>query len=140
MWRLESGSWVVGEWRGERGGGKEKKGKKTKKPIIPAHNMEVGNKFIKICKDKGFKDADIAKRYLITEFNNIKTTTSSVDEAYKIFQSITSNDKAAMFNSNGNLDENLVILQFVFFFFCFNFFIHHFFNFFPVVSFTLLSP
>ena len=38
--------------------GKEEKGKKTKKPIIPAHNMEVGNKFIKICKDKGFKDAD----------------------------------------------------------------------------------
>ena len=92
--------------------GKEEKGKKTKKPIIPAHNMEVGNKFIKICKDKGFKDADIAKRYLITEFNNIKTTTSSVDEAYKIFQSITPNDRAAMFNSNGNLDENLVILQF----------------------------
>lgn len=92
--------------------GKEEKGKKTKKPIIPAHNMEVGNKFIKICKDKGFKDADIAKRYLITEFNNIKTTTSSVDEAYKIFQSITTNDKTAMFNSNGNLDENLVISQF----------------------------
>ena len=92
--------------------GKEEKGKKTKKPIIPAHNMEVGNKFIKICKDKGFKEVDIAKRYLITEFNNIKTTTSSVDEAYKIFQSITSNDKAAMLNSNGNLDENLVISQF----------------------------
>ena len=92
--------------------GKEEKGKKTKKPIIPAHNMEVGNKFIKICKDKGFKDVDIAKRYLITEFNNIKTTTSNVDEAYKIFQSITPNDRAAMFNSNGNLDENLVILQF----------------------------
>lgn len=92
--------------------GKEEKGKKTKRSIIPAHNMEVGNKFIKICKDKGFKDADIAKRYLITEFNSIKTTTSSVDEAYRIFQSITPNDKAAMFNSNGNLDENLVILQF----------------------------
>ena len=74
--------------------------------------MEVGNKFIRICKDKGFKDADIAKRYLITEFNNIKTITSSVDEACKIFQSITPNDRAAMFNSNGNLDENLVILQF----------------------------
>ena len=92
--------------------GKKEKGKKTKKPIIPAHNMEVGNKFIKICKDKGFKDADIAKRYLITEFNNIKITTSSVDEAYKIFQSITANDKTAMFNSNSNLDENLVISQF----------------------------
>lgn len=92
--------------------GKDEKGKKTKKPIIPAHNMEVGNKFIKICKDKGFKDVDIAKRHLITEFNNIKITTSNVDEAYKIFQSITSNDKAAMLNLKGNLGESLVIAQF----------------------------
>ena len=35
-----------------------------------------------------------------------------VKEAVKIFQSITQNDKAAMFNTHGNLDENLVMEQF----------------------------
>lgn len=55
--------------------GKDEKGKKVKKPIIPAYNMEIGNKFIQICKDKGFDDKDIAKRYLSNQFNNIKTIT-----------------------------------------------------------------
>lgn len=89
--------------------GKDEKGKK---PIIPAYNMETGNKFIQICKDKGFDDKDIAKRYLSNQFNNIKTITGDVKEAVKIFQSITQNDKAAMFNTHGNLDENLVMEQF----------------------------
>ena len=75
-------------------------------------NMEIGNKFIQICKDKGFDDKDIAKRYLSNQFNNIKTITGDVKEAVKIFQSITQNDKAAMFNTHGNLDENLVMEQF----------------------------
>ena len=68
--------------------------------------------FIQICKDKGFDDKDIAKRYLSNQFNNIKTITGDVKEAVKIFQSITQNDKAAMFNTHGNLDENLVMEQF----------------------------
>ena len=92
--------------------GKDEKGKKVKKPIIPAYNMEIGNKFIQICKEKGFDDKDIAKRYLSNQFNNIKTITGDVKEAVKIFQSITQNDKAAMFNTHGNLDENLVMEQF----------------------------
>ncbi|WP_278716907.1 hypothetical protein [Bacteroides caecimuris] len=92
--------------------GKDEKGKKVKKPIIPAYNMEIGNKFIQICKDKGFDDKDIAKRYLSNQFNNIKTITGDVKEAVKIFQSITQNDKATMFNTHGNLDENLVMEQF----------------------------
>ena len=61
--------------------GKDEKGKKVKKPIIPAYNMEIGNKFIQICKDKGFDDKDIAKRYLSNQFNNIKTITGDVKEA-----------------------------------------------------------
>ena len=92
--------------------GKDEKGKKVKKPIIPAYNMEIGNKFIQICKDKGFDGGDIAKRYLSNQFNNIKTITGDVKEAVKIFQSITQNYKAAMFNTHGNLDENLVMEQF----------------------------
>lgn len=43
--------------------------------------METGNKFIQICKDKGFDDKDIAKRYLSNQFNNIKTITGDVKEA-----------------------------------------------------------
>ena len=92
--------------------GKDEKGKKVKKPIIPAYNMEIGNKFIQICKDKGFDDKDIAKRHLIQQFNNIKTTAGDANEAIKIFQTITQNDKAAMFNTHGNLDESLVMEQF----------------------------
>lgn len=92
--------------------GKVEKGKKVRKDIIPAHNMEAGNKFIEICKEKGFEDKDIAKRYLPTQFNNIKTKAGNVSEAFKVFQSITPNDKEAMLNSHGNLDENLVIEQF----------------------------
>lgn len=92
--------------------GKEQKGKNTKKPIIPAYNIEVGNRFIQICKEKGFDDKAIAKRYLITEFNGIKTTTSSVDKAYDALKAITSNDREAMFNSYNKLDEQLVMDQF----------------------------
>lgn len=92
--------------------GRTKKGKKAEKLIVPVHNMEAGNKFIQICKEKGFEDKDIAKRYLPTQFNNIKTKAGNVSEAFKIFQSITPNDKVAMFNSHGNLDESLVIEQF----------------------------
>ena len=92
--------------------GKDEKGKKVKKPSIPASNMETGNKFIQIFKDKCYDDKYIAKRYLSNQFNNIKTITGDVKEAVKIFQSITQNDKAAMFNTHGNLDENLVMEQF----------------------------
>lgn len=88
--------------------GKEEKGKKVKRAIIPAYNLEVGNKFIQICKDKGFEDKDIAKRYLIGEFNAIKTSTASVDKAFEAFGTITENDKVAMFNEKKNLDEVLV--------------------------------
>lgn len=92
--------------------GKEEKGKKVKRAIIPAYNLEVGNMFIQICKDKGFEDKDIAKRYLIGEFNGIKTSTASVDKAFEAFNTITENDKVAMFNEKKNLDEVLVNEQF----------------------------
>lgn len=92
--------------------GKEEKGKKAKRAIIPAYNLEVGNKFIQVCKDKGFEDKDIAKRYLIGVFNGIKTSTASVDKAFEVFDTITENDKVAMFNEKKNLDEVLVNEQF----------------------------
>ena len=39
--------------------GKNEKGRgKVKKPIIPAHNIERGNRFIALCKDKGFSDKE----------------------------------------------------------------------------------
>ena len=92
--------------------GKEEKGIRAKRAIIPAHNLEVGNKFIQICKNKGFEDKDIAKRYLIGIFNGIKTSTASVDKAFDVFEKITENDKAAMFNEKGNLEEKRVNEQF----------------------------
>lgn len=37
--------------------GKDEKGRgNVKKPIIPAHNIERGNRFIALCKEKGFSD------------------------------------------------------------------------------------
>lgn len=80
---------------------------KANKNIIPAHNLERGEKFISICREKGFEDKDIAKRFLISEFNNIKEQ-YSLDKAFEVFNSITSNDKEAMFNERKNLDEKLV--------------------------------
>ena len=83
-----------------------KKGKANKN-IIPAHNLERGEKFISICREKGFEDKDIAKRFLISEFNDIKEQ-YSLDKAFEVFNSITPNDKEAMFNERKNLDEKLV--------------------------------
>ena len=50
---------------------------------------------------------DIAKRFLISEFNDIKEQ-YSLDKAFEVFNSITPNDKEAMFNERKNLDEKLV--------------------------------
>jgi len=88
------------------------KGSKVVKPVIPPHNLENGDRFIAICLDKGFNKGDIGKRYLITEFNTIKTEAGSVQAAFEVFESITPNDKAAMFNEKENLDETLIIKQF----------------------------
>lgn len=80
---------------------------KANKNIIPAHNLERGEKFISICREKGFEDKDIAKRFLISEFNDIKEQ-YSLDKAFEVFNSITPNDKEAMYNERKNLDEKLV--------------------------------
>lgn len=80
---------------------------KIQKDIIPAHNIENGLKFIQICREKGFLDKDIAKRFLISEFNDIKQG-HSLEKAFEVFSSITPNDKEAMFNERKNLDEKLV--------------------------------
>ena len=80
---------------------------KIQKDIIPAHNIENGLKFIQICREKDFLDKDIAKRFLISEFNDIKQG-HSLEKAFEVFSSITPNDKEAMFNERKNLDEKLV--------------------------------
>ena len=82
------------------------KGKANKK-IIPAYNLEIGEKFISICRDKGFTDKDIAKRFLISEFNDVKHQ-YSLEKAFEVLNSITPNDKEEMFNTRQNLDEQLV--------------------------------
>ena len=86
--------------------GETKKGK-NQDDIIPAHNIADGNRFIKLCRSKGFADKDIAKRFLITQFRDIETRTSR-DNAFKVFEAITPNDKGAMYNERKNLDEKLV--------------------------------
>lgn len=91
--------------------GEKEKGKRIKKNIIPANNIELGNKFIEICKNKGFDATAISKRYLITQFIDIRTITSDVNIAIKAFESITEDEKSAMFNKK-NLKEDLVIKQF----------------------------
>lgn len=86
-----------------------KKGK-VQKDIIPAHNLANGHKFIEICCSKGFTEKEIAKRFLISEFNDI-VTSNSVEAAIQVFEAITPNDKEAMYNERKNLDEALVAKQ-----------------------------
>lgn len=91
--------------------GKTEKGTKTKKKIIEGESINRGNKFIELCFALGFNHRDIAKRYLIERFEKLR---NSKDEeyAFKVFNTITPNDRQAMFNENGNLTESLVIEQF----------------------------
>lgn len=87
--------------------GLKEKGAKTKRPIIPAFNIRNGDKFIELCEKAGFRGAEIAKRYLIKEFNNIRTS-DSVEFAFSVLGSITSDDVKAMLNIYDHLDEQSV--------------------------------
>lgn len=86
------------------------KGRGSKTPIMPSFNIERGDKYIGVCREKGFSPADIAKRYLIRTFNNI-VVEESHDKAMAVFSAITDNDVKAMKNRRGNLDEELVYTQ-----------------------------
>ena len=91
--------------------GKEQKGVKIKKNIIPAHNLKRGYRFIELCKRKGFSDKDIAKRFLIEMFLDLREGDNE-EGVFKIFESITENDRKAMYNERNNLAEDKVIAQF----------------------------
>lgn len=82
-----------------------------KKPIIPAHNIERGNRFITLCEEKGFSAKDIAKRYLSERFSDLFNE-GGEEKAFGIFSLITPNDCQAMHNDKGNLIEEKVIEQF----------------------------
>ena len=86
------------------------KGRGGKTPIIPSFNIKRGDKYIALCREKGFSPADIAKRYLIQQFNNI-VVADSYDKAMAVFSAITDNDVKAMKNHLCNLDEELVYTQ-----------------------------
>lgn len=87
----------------------EGKTEKGKKGMIPErHYLDIGNRFIDTCKKVGFNDKDIAKRYLITEFNEIASR-EGAEKALKIFESISQNEKEAMLNDRKSLNEDQVI-------------------------------
>lgn len=90
--------------------GKDEKGK-AKKPIIPAHNIDRGDRFIKLCKAKGFSDKDISKRYLAERFSDLFNE-SGENNAFEIFNQITPNNVKSMHNDKDNLIEEKVIEQF----------------------------
>lgn len=87
------------------------KGITAKKEIIPSHNLELGNKFIEICKSKGVKQVEISKRYLIVEFNKIRNS-KNTETALKVLESITPDDISTMSNDNEKLNEQQVIDHF----------------------------
>ena len=89
--------------------GATKKGR-NKHDIIPSHNIKNGDKFIKICQAKDFDDKEISKRYLIENFNNIKTEHGE-NFAFEILDGITPNDYSAMIEKN-KLVESQVINHF----------------------------
>lgn len=89
--------------------GETKKGKANKE-IIPAHDIKTGDKFLELCKKAGFKDVEIAKRYLATEFNAL-ITEHDKNFAINIFAQITEDDAAAMLSKSSHLDEEKVFAQ-----------------------------
>ena len=92
--------------------GEKEKGQNIKRPIVPSSQcLKNGNRFISICREKGFEDKDIAKRYLIKEFNDIRNEEADIQKAFEIFEAIDDNDKGAMFNSNKKIDEELIHKQ-----------------------------
>ena len=90
--------------------GKTEKGIKTKKKIIDGENIGRGNRFINLCIRLGFRNKDIAKRYLIERFEKLRNGHNE-DYAFKVFEAITPNDKQAMYNDKGNLTEDNVNAQ-----------------------------
>lgn len=91
--------------------GEKTKGKKVKKQIIPPHNLERGNRFIELCKEKKFSDKEISRRYLASKFEELRTSRNE-EEAMEIFRLISQNDREAMFNHRGKLDEEKINEQF----------------------------
>lgn len=86
--------------------GHQKKGKKER-PIIPSYDIETGDKFLELCKKATLRSNEIAKRYLITEFNNLK---NEKDKAFalKVFDMLTQEDVTLMQNEYSHLDEKKV--------------------------------
>lgn len=91
--------------------GKTQKGVKVKKDIIPPHNLSRGNRFIDLCTEKGFKMKDLSPRYLAEQFQNYRNEKND-EEAFRLFESISENDRLAMYLENGKISEAKVIEQF----------------------------
>jgi hypothetical protein len=89
--------------------GEKTKGKANKN-IIPAHDIATGNKFLELCRKATFKNSEIAKRYLASEFNAL-ITENDKSFAISVFELITEDDAAAMLNKSSHLDEEKVIAQ-----------------------------
>lgn len=89
--------------------GEKVKGK-ANKSIIPAHDITTGNKFLELCQKAGFDKTEIAKRYLVSEFNNLAIEQDKVF-AINVFEQITEDDAAAMLNKSSHLDEEKVTAQ-----------------------------
>lgn len=92
--------------------GKTQRGVKVKKDIIPdSYNIERGNKFIDLCLRKEFTMKEISKRYLAEQFSNL-TSKANDEYAFEVFESITPNDKKAMYGEKGNFTEPEILAQF----------------------------
>lgn len=83
---------------------------KANKEIIAVHDITTGNKFLELCKKASFEDSEIAKRYLVTEFNNL-IIEKDKPFAINVFDQITKDDAAAMLNKSSHLDEEKVTAQ-----------------------------
>lgn len=84
---------------------------KSNKDIIPGYDLNTGNKFIQLCEKASFRKSEIAKRYLITEFNNLRNAGGGIELAINVFDLITKDDTIQMLNIHEHLDEEKVISQ-----------------------------
>ena len=91
--------------------GKTKKSRGNK-DIIPAFNLEAGLEFINTCKEIGFKDKHINKRYIIENFLDLNKVTGSHKDSIAILKTLNPDDIAELLTDSERINEDKLIEKF----------------------------
>ncbi|HET9569833.1 MAG TPA: hypothetical protein VFP20_00265 [Bacteroidales bacterium] len=79
--------------------GIKEKGKRIVVNVIPSYNIQNGDRYIEILRSKKFADSEIAKRYIIDCFSDIRIS-DGLEFAFSVLETIAPNDYAAMMKND----------------------------------------